>query len=169
MLAQAAAAQPDQVYLFISLGLLALAIVLLFLELLIPSAGALAIATAVSAVASIAAMFAYDLTWGAVYLALLCAVAPLVGLGMVKLWSTTPIARRMVLDSAAGSAESRPVSVGDTGTTLTVLRPVGTVRIGQRRLDGLAEGGFIDAGRPIVVIEVVDGTAKVREAPAPRG
>lgn len=169
MLAQPAGTEPEQIYLFVSLGLLALAIVLLFLELLIPSAGALAIATAVSAVASIAAMFAYDLTWGAVYLAVLCAVGPLVVLGMVKLWSSTPLAQRMVLDSAAGAAESRAVAVGDTGTTLTVLRPVGTVRIGQRRVDGLAEGGFIEANRQVTVIEVTDGTAKVRETPAAQG
>ena len=32
----------------------------------------------------------------------------------------------------------RAIAVGDEGVTVTVLRPVGTVRIGQSRVDGLA-------------------------------
>lgn len=161
--------EPNAVFLFVSLGLLALAVVLLLLELLVPSAGALAIATGVSAIASVAAMFAYDTTWGAVYLAILCAAAPLVALGVLKLWTNTPIARRMVLSDAAGGGDARGISVGDEGMTLTVLRPVGTVRIGSRRVDGLAESGFIDVGRRVVVTELVDGNAKVREVDAQRG
>lgn len=160
--------EPNAVFLFVSLGLLALAVVLLFLELLVPSAGALAVATGVSAIASVAAMFAYDLTWGAVYLAILCAAAPLVALGVLKLWTNTPIAKRMVLSDAAGGSGARGIAVGDEGTTLTVLRPVGTVRIGQSRVDGLAESGFIDVGRRVVVTELVDGNAKVREVEASR-
>lgn len=156
-------AEPNTVFLFVSLGLLALAVVLLLLELLVPSGGALAVATGVSAIASVAAMFAYDLTWGAVYLAVLCAAAPLIGLGMLKLWTNTPIARRMVLSDETAAAGTRGIAVGDEGVTLTVLRPVGTVRIGSARIDGLAESGFIDVGRRVVVTELVDGNAKVRE------
>ncbi len=161
--------EPNAVFLFVSLGLLALAVALLFLELLVPSAGALAVATGVSAIASVAAMFVYDLTWGAVYLAILCAAAPLVALGVLRLWTNTPIARRMVLSDEAGDAGTSGVKVGDEGVTLTVLRPVGTVRIGRIRLDGLAESGFIDVGRKVVVTELVDGNAKVRELDSATG
>lgn len=163
------AADPNTTYLFVSLGLLGLAVILLALELLIPSGGALAVATGVSAIASVVAMFAYDLTWGAVYLALVCIAAPVVGIAIMKLWVNTPVGRRMVLSDAAGGMSPRRISVGDEGVTLTVLRPVGTVRIGQERVDGLAESGFIDVGRRVVVTELVDGTAKVREAGAQRG
>lgn len=163
------AADPNATYLFVSLGLLGLAVVLLALELLVPSGGALAVATGVSAIASVVAMFAYDLTWGAVYLAIMCVAAPVVGLGIMKLWVNTPIGRRMVLSDAAGGAGTRGIAVGDEGVTLTVLRPVGTVRIGQSRADGLAESGFIDVGRRVVVTELIDGNAKVREVDPQRG
>lgn len=163
------AADPNTTYLFVSLGLLGLAVVLLAMELLIPSGGALAVATGVSAIASVVAMFAYDLTWGAVYLALVCVAAPIVGIGVMKLWVNTPIGRRMVLSDAAGGSGARAIAVGDEGVTLTVLRPVGTVRIGQSRVDGLAESGFIDVGRKVVVTELVDGNAKVREVDPQRG
>lgn len=162
-------ADPDTLYLFVSLGLLGLAVVLLVMELLIPSGGALAVATGVSAVASVVAMFAYDITWGAVYLAILCVAAPVAGIAIMKLWINTPVGRRMVLSDAAGGGGARAVAVGDEGMTLTVLRPVGTVRIGPARLDGLAESGFIDVGRRVVVTELIDGNAKVREIDAPRG
>jgi membrane-bound ClpP family serine protease len=92
-----------------------------------------------------------------------------VALGVLKLWTNTPIARRMVLSDAAGGSDARGIAVGDEGTTLTVLRPVGTVRIGQSRVDGLAESGFIDVGRRVVVTELVDGNAKVREVGPQRG
>ncbi|MBU3729274.1 MAG: hypothetical protein FGM37_08525 [Phycisphaerales bacterium] len=164
-----APADPNTVYLFVSLGLLGLAVVLLALELLIPSGGALAVATGVSAIASVVAMFAYDLTWGAVYLALVCIAAPVVSMAILKLWVNTPVGRRMVLSDETRDAGTQGISVGDEGTTLTVLRPVGTVRIGQVRVDGLAESGFIDAGRRVVVTELIDGNAKVREVGSATG
>jgi hypothetical protein len=46
---------------------------------------------------------------------------------------------------------------------------VGTVRIGQARVDGLAESGFIDVGKRVVVTELVDGNAKVREVDSATG
>jgi membrane-bound serine protease (ClpP class) len=164
-----APADPNAVYLFVSLGLIGLAVVLLVLELLIPSGGALAVATGVSAIASVVAMFAYDLTWGAVYLALLCIASPVVGIGIMKLWVNTPVGRRMVLSDETRDGGTQGISVGDEGTTLTVLRPVGTVRIGQVRVDGLAESGFIDVGRRVVVTELIDGNAKVREVDSATG
>jgi len=163
------AADPNAVYLFVSLGLIGLAVVLLVLELLIPSGGALAVATGVSAIASVVAMFAYDLTWGAVYLALLCIASPVVGIAIMKLWVNTPVGRRMVLSDETGNAGTQGIAVGDEGTTLTVLRPVGTVRIGQVRVDGLAESGFIDVGKRVVVTELIDGNAKVREVGSATG
>lgn len=71
--APAAAAGREEIYFFVAIGLLALAIILLVLELFVPSAGALAVMTGVSAVGSVASMFVYDVTWGGVYLAVLCA------------------------------------------------------------------------------------------------
>lgn len=194
ILQQAAAASPprEEVYLFVALGLLALALVLLVLELFVPTGGALAIMTGVAALASIASMFVYDTVYGAVYLALLCAGSPLVLLLVFKVWSHTPIARRMILQQGAdgasdgdamrtegadpsvaarGKAASALTArlaefVGRSGTAVTTLRPIGFVRIDGQRLDAIAEGGFITEGAAVDVIEVFEGQLKVREQQA---
>ncbi|MBM4101501.1 MAG: hypothetical protein FJ256_04485 [Phycisphaerae bacterium] len=185
----AAAAPREEVYLFVALGLLALALVLLVLELFVPTGGALAIMTGVAAVASIASMFIYDTVYGAVYLALLCAGSPVVLLLVFKVWSHTPIARRMILQQGAdGAAHGDPMNaesadpsvaargkaaaertarlsalVGQSGIAVTTLRPVGFVRIDGQRMDAIAESGFIMEGAAIDVIEVFEGQLKVRE------
>ncbi len=189
---------PEEIYLFVSLGLLGLAIALLLLELFVPSGGVLAVLTGVSAVGSIASMFAYDLTWGGIYLALMCAGSPIVVLLVVKLWSKTPIAHRMILKEdadgprrstgedhrtadnpaigksgvvATASARQLAALVGAEGTTLTTLRPIGFVRVNGLRLDAVAENGVIDEGVAITVIDSIDGQLRVREqrTPTPRG
>jgi len=190
LLQTAVSATPrDEVYLFVALGLLALALVLLVLELFVPTGGALSIMTGVAAVASIASMFIYDTVYGAVYLALLCAGSPLVLLLVFKVWSHTPIARRMILQQGADGAtqsdrmqtESGDPSVasrgkaaaamtarlselvGRSGTAVTTLRPVGFVRVEGQRIDAIAESGFIAEGAAVDVIEVFEGQLKVRE------
>ena len=59
-------------------------------------------------------------------------------------------------ESGAQVAESAPhdyVSLlGKRGVALTVLHPAGVAQIDTQRVDVVSEGGFIDAGTPIVVI-----------------
>jgi membrane-bound ClpP family serine protease len=46
------------------------------------------------------------------------------------------------------------IQPGDEGTTITRLAPVGTVQIGEHRLEGRSEGPFIDHQIAIIVISV---------------
>ena len=52
--------------------------------------------------------------------------------------------------------------VGKQGTTITVLRPVGVVRIDGERIDAMAETGSIEADCEIKVTSVYDNQVKVR-------
>ncbi len=52
----------------------------------------------------------------------------------------------------AGSAD--PSLIGQEGVALTVLRPAGTVRIGERKLDAVTEGDFIPEGAAVTVTDV---------------
>ena len=52
---------------------------------------------------------------------------------------------------------------GMTGASLTALRPVGKVRIGERSLIAQTRGEFIEAARPILVLEVRGNRILVRE------
>ena len=182
----------EEIYFFVALGLLGLAIVLLILELFLPTAGVLSVLTGVSAVASIASMFAYDVTWGAVYLAILCAGSPIVLVLVFKVWSKTPLARRMVLkedadgtrhpveegddartnpsigatgSAARSTAQQLALLVGHSGIAATTLRPVGFIRIDGARIEGVAESGFIAQGAAVKVIDALEGQLRVREVP----
>jgi membrane-bound serine protease (ClpP class) len=57
-------------------------------------------------------------------------------------------------DREAGftSAPSRPELVGRDGTALTDLRPSGTARIGEERIDGVTEGEYVTQGSRVQVV-----------------
>lgn len=57
---------------------------------------------------------------------------------------------------------SLPKLVGQTGIALSPLRPAGVMKIGERRIDVVTEGEFIDKGEDITVISVNGNIVKVR-------
>lgn len=61
---------------------------------------------------------------------------------------------RAVTDKTAGyiSGDARQELVGQLGIALTDLRPSGTARIGQERVDVVAEGGFVDKDQRVRVV-----------------
>ena len=52
--------------------------------------------------------------------------------------------------------------VGASAVAETPLRPVGVVRVGDRRMQALSEHGIIDAGTTVIVTEALDNQLKVR-------
>jgi membrane-bound serine protease (ClpP class) len=59
--------------------------------------------------------------------------------------------------------------IGRRGRTLTPLRPAGSVDFDGRRLDGLSEGGYIDAGTPVSGVRVRGRYLVVRVQSHPTG
>ncbi len=55
------------------------------------------------------------------------------------------------------------VSVGDWGTTDSLLRPAGRVRFGARSLDVVSDGSFIEPGRRVRVIQIEGNRIVVEE------
>ena len=83
-----------------------------------------------------------------------------------------PIANRMFLppvdDGTDGTgllpgAAKAAALLGATGVTTTVLRPAGTVLFGDEFVDVVTEGGYVEAGTRVQVIEV-EGTRLVVKA-----
>ena len=65
---------------------------------------------------------------------------------------------------AAGySGAGVTIAVGDTGIALTPLRPAGTARIGERRVDVVAEGEFVERDAGIIVIACEGARIVVRK------
>jgi membrane-bound serine protease (ClpP class) len=59
--------------------------------------------------------------------------------------------------------DERLALVGAEGEALTDLRPVGVVRIGERRMDALAQTFLIPAGSRVRVVQVEGSQVKVRQ------
>jgi membrane-bound serine protease (ClpP class) len=71
-----------------------------------------------------------------------------------------PIASRLVLapvrptgGPASESAPIRSITVGQTGTVVSICRPVGQVRFADKLVDAVADGAFIPAGRKVRVVK----------------
>ena len=50
------------------------------------------------------------------------------------------------------AAPARPELVGQDGIAITDLRPAGTARIGQERVDVVTEGEYVAQGSPVRVV-----------------
>ena len=135
-------------------ALFGLALVLAALELVVPSAGAIAVLCALCIVAGVVSFFIHSMLWGFASLAFALGGAPFaIGYGL-RLWSTTPLARRAILSTELeGSRSPSALPAGTRGTALTDMRPVGRVEIDGCTLEAIAEGGFIEAGSPLAVAE----------------
>lgn len=160
--------------------LVAAAIVLLFIELLIPSGGLIGVLCGIAAIASVVAFFRYDATWGIVALLGYLVLGPIALVFFFKLWLNSSLGQRMILggeDDVADAETDTTVRadqarrerlaqlqalIGAEGRTVTALRPVGVVKIDGQRVDALAETGVILAGTEVVVTDVYDNQIKVR-------
>lgn len=182
MLAQTAGSTPGpdhEIYLLWGFILLGIALVLLALELFVPSGGLIGMLAGVMALGSIICFFRYDITWGFVATGSYLVLGPIVGVFAFRLWLHSPLARKMILggpdpsdlddDSAMSAEHARQERlaqlrqlIGAQGAAVTSLRPVGTVKINGQRLDAMAESGVIDSGTQIVVTDVYDNQVKVR-------
>jgi len=178
-----AADEPNSVYLFWGLVLFGVALGIVALELVVPSGGLLGLLSGGAVIASVVSFFMYSPTAGVVALLSYLVLTPIVLVFGLKLWMNSPLGRMVVLGDATADEETAPPNppgslsgstaaraadlrhlIGASGVTITPLRPVGTVKIGEHRIEALAENGTIDRGQPVVVTEVYDNQVKVRVA-----
>jgi membrane-bound serine protease (ClpP class) len=63
----------------------------------------------------------------------------------------------------AASPDGYEFDVGDWGVAASPLRPAGKMRYGNRLLDVVADGSFVDAGRPVRIVEIHGNRIVVRD------
>ncbi|MBC8202790.1 MAG: hypothetical protein H8E91_03080 [Planctomycetes bacterium] len=180
LLAQTTAAQSSSPILWAFI-FIAVAIVIFFIEIFVPSGGLLALLGGLSIVASIIAFFMHDINTGLIATGIYIVFGPIVAWIAFKIWASSPLAKRMILGDVDGGGEfaeqesesqrrerldQLQALIGCKGKTVTVLRPIGVVRINDQRIDAMAESGVIAADKPIEVVEVYDNQIKVREVTA---
>ncbi len=94
-------------------------------------------------------------------------VAVLIG-SLSRYLPETKAFNRLVLAPELSSADGYVANetdfslVGKSGTTLTVLRPAGTMMVDGKRVDVVSEGGFISEGVTVKVIDVIGNRVQVR-------
>jgi membrane-bound serine protease (ClpP class) len=155
------------------LGLIGAAILLVILEVFVPSAGILTVTAVVVAIAGVVCLFLYETAWGVAGMLTVIVLGPLVGFGAVQLWRHTPLGRKMIgvpsedeierrREAEQRERESRMALLGAEGVAITDLRPVGIIRIGDQRMDALAQTFMIPAGSRVKVVQVEGNQIKVR-------
>ncbi|MBL9149346.1 MAG: hypothetical protein JNM94_11690 [Phycisphaerae bacterium] len=181
-------APPSDSYLVASIILGGVSLLLLGLEMILPTSGMLALLCGTCLVASVVAMFMWNATAGLLLLLGYTIAAPFVFFLFLKVWSKSPIVRAYALNDDA----SKPVgaeapiegidpeaegaddllrfrrlkaladAIGKRAVTETPLRPAGFITLDGHRVDAIAENGFVEAGVSVRVVAVVDGALKVR-------
>lgn len=144
-------------------------IVLVIIEIIVPGFGVFGIAGIVALFAGI--ILAAPTVRQGVGMLVIALVATLIAIPIFfKIFGQSKLIRRFVLATAEKSelgythaVRNRDDLTGQTGKTLTVLRPAGSIMIGHERIDALADGSFIDKDQTVKVIRV-EGTKVVVSA-----
>ncbi|MBM4091738.1 MAG: hypothetical protein FJ276_20270 [Planctomycetes bacterium] len=152
--------------------LLLVAIVLIVLEVFIPSGGMLSVLAAVAAVASIVVAYTESLVAGTVMLLVSFFVVPIVAAAAVRWWPHTPMGKLILAKRPASEDEVLPDTeeyhrnrlIGKRGVTKTAMLPSGDVLIEGRVYDSISSGMPIDAGRIVKVVAVDTQRLVVRPA-----
>jgi membrane-bound serine protease (ClpP class) len=163
--------------LLLGLALLGGALLTIIIEAFVPSAGVLAAVAAVLSISGIVCLFRYDTAWGFGGIAGTAVLGPTAFITALKLWRYTPIGRRVIGEpleeqfarqavAEREEARSHQSLIGQEGVALTDLRPVGVVQLADRRVDALAEEGYISSGVKVRVTQSDGSQIKVRMAAA---
>lgn len=159
--------------LYWGLGLLAASLLLIVVEVFIPSGGLIALVSTGCGVAGIVCLFKVGTLWGLAGLGTMVVLGPSSFAFALKIWPSTPMGRRMLGEKDPEQVEAERLAalkererylgmVGAEGMAMTDLRPVGVVRIDGERFDALSESGFIPVGSKVRITLAEPSQIKVR-------
>ncbi|CAM4141597.1 NfeD family protein [Lacicoccus alkaliphilus] len=110
-----------------------------------------------------------DMILYSIFLLIIIIIASFMAVGLIKSKKRRiPFLNRLILSDATDaesgytSFDDRSDLIGVTAKTLTPLRPAGTIRYGERRIDAVAEGSYIPADTEVKVILVESSRVVVR-------
>lgn len=110
-----------------------------------------------------------DMILYSIFLLIIIIIASFMAVGLIKSKKRRiPFLNRLILSDATDaesgytSFDDRSDLIGVTAKTVTPLRPSGTIRYGERRIDAVAEGSYIPADTEVKVILVESSRVVVR-------
>lgn len=151
--------------------LIAIALLLLLVEMFVPSGGIISIFAALALIGGLVCLFMISLATGVIGMLVTLIVLPVLIVTGIKTMPKTPIGRKVFLNESQESgvisydpnvSRSGEELVGQEGVAETELRPVGTVRFDGKRIECFAEGGIILRGAHVKVTRVQGMEIKVR-------
>lgn len=160
--------------LFLALLLYLAAVVLAVVDVFVPSGGMLVVLSLLAALAAVLFGFRSSHLAGMAMLTLVIASVPLFVFVAIKVWPHTPLGRRIILKPpAAEPVDATPEDnlhqelIGHVLLAEAAFLPSGQLRVGYRRLNALAESGYIEAGTHVRVLAVRERNLIVRATDDP--
>ena len=154
-----------------SILLLLAGILIVCIEIFVPSGGVLGVMAALCFLGGIVVAFMQSMQTGLIMLTVTSAVVPLVIAAGVHLWPNTPIGRRILGKLPEHPDEVLPDSqayrglkelIGRRGLANCKMLPGGSVLIDRRSYEAVSVGMAIDENSPVEVVDVRIGRLVVR-------
>lgn len=161
--------------LYWGLGLLAVSLVLVALEVMLPTGGALGALSFVAAMVGVVCLFRHDWRWGAAGLLAVLVLGPTAAYLGVQMLPSTPWGKKLLNEPPLDDGPSGPnlaALLGREGQAVTDLRPGGFVKMigddgaSHGRIAAMSEIAFIKSGTRIRVVSADGLQVRVRPAEA---
>ena len=158
-------------YLLLSIIGILVAIVLLTVEVFLPTAGTVGIVALLVAIGAVAAAFLHSVMYGSIFLLLIVVAIPFLFAAAVKIWPHTPIGRMILIGDIKKEnvmpKDSHYIRVADQigkiGVAHTKMYPSGIVIIDDEKFDALTKGFPIEAGESVKVVSVEANRLQVQK------
>lgn len=153
------------------LVLLGASLLLIVVEVFVPSAGLISLASAAVGIAGLVCLYKHDWVWGLIGTLCMLVLAPVVFMTGLNIMPSTPFGKKLLFGESGKDEPVMPTTltpeamgklVGAEGKALTDLRPVGTISIDSQRLQARSEISLIRSGTMVRVTGVDGPVLKVR-------
>ena len=155
------------------LALLGISVVMLVVEVFVPSGGIIAVIAAICAITGVGMLWRYDTVWGVTGLLSVLVLGPMAMAWGFKMLPHTPVGRAILggrtdeeVEATNRAEEDRQMRlralVGAEGVSLTDMRPVGEVDVDGETIEAFAEHDWIGAGERVVITSAAGLEIRVR-------
>lgn len=142
---------------------------LLIAEVFVPSGGIISVLSMGCVIGGVAIFFRHSVLAGWVGIGVAVAMIPACVIFAYRLLPKTRFGKNVILkvpERPSGDAipdtEQLKGLMGTTGVVITPLRPVGMCEFSGQKVECMAEGGYVDKGKKVEVIEVQSTKVTVR-------
>jgi len=144
--------------------------VLIIAEVFVPSGGLISLCALACLVGGALIFFQHSIAAGWIGVGIAAVMIPGVLIFTYKIFPKTRFGKSVTLtpperqqgDAIPDTSELREL-LGEVGVVLTPLRPVGMCDIAGQRVECVAEGGYVDKGKKVKVINVESTQLTVRK------